>query len=68
MYCIEWNNISVPGFRTRTEAQNYIENIAKRIAPEFTYRITESIPSKSLNNPDILTEKKIETVHLFILQ
>jgi hypothetical protein len=44
MYCVEWNDISVPGFGTRTPAQNYIEKIAKRIAPEFTYRIIESIP------------------------
>jgi hypothetical protein len=47
MYCVEWNNISVPGFETRTAAQNYIEKIAERIAPEFTYLIIESIPPKS---------------------
>ncbi|MCX9085878.1 MAG: hypothetical protein OIN87_13890 [Candidatus Methanoperedens sp.] len=44
MYFVEWNNISVPGFKTRIAAQNYIEKIAKRIVPEFTYRIIESIP------------------------
>ena len=47
MYCIEWNNISVPDFKTRIAAQNYIDKITRRIAPEFTYRIIESIPPKS---------------------
>lgn len=43
-YSVEWNGISVPGFNTREMAQDFIEKIAKRIAPDFVYRIIELIP------------------------